>query len=205
MTYNDFKLLTEGTRFKVLDTETTGLNFYGYRGLNGDRITDICIYTVQDGQIVDKFSTLINPERDIPENIVKLTGIENSMVKWAKTFDGVAADIYNYLGGDIIVGHNVSFDWDKFIVPSFKHYVGYYPTNQTIDTLDFARTFMQNAKNHKLGTVYTDLTGKKPKGAHRAEADVVMTVEVFLKLREFAIANKEAILKCFETPENVEV
>ena len=205
MTYRDFKLLTEGRRYKVLDTETTGLNFYGYRGLGGDRITDICIYTVEDGKIVDKFSTLINPEREIPDNIVKLTGIENSMVKWAKPFDGVAADIYNYLGGDIIVGHNVSFDWDKFIVPSFKHYVGYYPTNPTLDTLDFARTFMTGAKNHKLGTVYTDLTGKKPKGAHRAEADVVMTVEVFLKLREFAIANREAILKCFETQENAEI
>ena len=205
MTYRDFLLLTEGKRYKVLDTETTGFNFYGYKGFNGDRITDICIYTVEDGKIIDKYSTLINPERDIPENIVKLTGIENSMVKWAKPFNGVAADIYNYLSDGIVVGHNVGFDWDKFIIPSFKHYVGYYPTNETIDTLDFARTFMTEAKNHKLGTVYTELTGKKPKGAHRAEADVVMTVEVFLKFKEFAITNRETIEKCFNTPENVAV
>lgn len=192
MEYRTIQLATELNRFIVLDVETTGLCYE-----RGDRITDLCAYKILDGKVIDKFSTLINPEQEISENITEITGITNDMVKWAKTFPEIAQDFVNFIGYDVIVGHNVKFDWDKFLKPMLRDMCRYEAPNETICTLQLARTFLKGLKSKKLIEVYRYLTNKEPAITHRAEADVVLTIEVFNQMREFMINNKSQISKCY--------
>lgn len=192
MEYRTIQLMTELNRFIVLDVETTG--FYYYRG---DRITDLCAYKILDGKVIDKFSTLVNPEQKIDSEITEITGITNDMVKWAKTFPEIAQEFVNFIGYDVIVGHNISFDWDKFLKPMLKDMCGYDAPNETICILQLARTFLKGLKSKKLIEVYRHLTNKEPSVAHRAEADVVLTVEVFNLMRKFIIENKSQISNCY--------
>lgn len=192
MDYRTFKLITELNKFIILDIETTG--FYYYRG---DRITDICAYKVENGNVVDKFSTLVNPEQKIDREIEEITGITSDMVKWAKTFPEIAQDFVNFIGYDVIVGHNISFDWDKFLKPMLKDMCRYEAPNETICTLKLARTFLKELKSKKLAEVYKALTHKEPTITHRAEADVVLTTEVFNIMREFILNNKKQIESCY--------
>lgn len=192
MEYRTIQLATELRKFIVLDVETTGL-YYD----RGDRITDLCAYKILDGKVIDKFSTLVNPEQIIDSDIIELTGITNDMVKWAKTFPEIAQDFVDFIGYDVIVGHNISFDWDKFLKPMLKDMCNYDAQNETICTLQLARTFLKGLKSKKLIEVYRYLTHKEPNITHRAEADVVLTVEVFNLMREFMINNKSQISKCY--------
>lgn len=66
--------------FAIIDVETTG------GGIAGNRITEICIALLRDGEVIDKYSTLVNPERDIPYYITALTGIDNEMIAKAPFF-----------------------------------------------------------------------------------------------------------------------
>ena len=190
MTAEDINIICGDNVFKIVDVETTGFNFG-----NGDRITDICIYTVDGDTVVGVYKTLINPERNIPENIQKLTGITDSMVKWAPKFIDVAGQIYERLSSGVIVGHNVSFDLDRFLIPSFKTWYGAPKDFQRIDTMTLARTFSSNLNSFKLQDVYEELTGDKQRVMHRAEADVRMTYEVFKRYREFIKFNYSSIIQ----------
>ena len=106
--------------FAIVDIETCGGKFAFRKG----RIIDICIL-VHDGlQVIDKFSTLINPECHIGSFYTKLSGITNEMVKDAPRFHEVAKEILNFTEGKIFVAHNVSFDYnfikDEFSSLGFK-------------------------------------------------------------------------------------
>ena len=73
--------------FAVIDVETTG------GGIAGNRLTEICIVLLRGTEIIDKYSTLINPEKHIPLQITSLTGIDNEMVEDAPKFPEVAKKI----------------------------------------------------------------------------------------------------------------
>ena len=88
-----------------MDVETTG----GRAGLH--RMTDIGAVKVQNGQIINEFQTLLNPERSIPAFITKLTGITQDMVKDAPLFGQIADDFSEFLGDAIFAAHNVNFDY----------------------------------------------------------------------------------------------
>src|SRR5882757_581953 len=100
--------------FAIVDIETTGGS-----PERGDKITEICIL-VHDGlTVVDKFSTLLNPERRIPQMISRMTGISDEMVEKAPKFFEVAKKIVEMTEGNIFVAHNVNFDY-SFIHAEFK-------------------------------------------------------------------------------------
>src|SRR5690606_10674237 len=92
--------------FAIIDVETTG------GGIAGNRITEICIALIKEGQVIEKFSTLINPQRQIPRYITALTGIDDQMVSTAPYFDEVAEKIDEMTRGAIFVAHNVNFDYN---------------------------------------------------------------------------------------------
>lgn len=162
-----------GQTFVVVDIETTGLSYLG-----GDKITEIGAVKIVDGKIVDKFQTLINPERRISEEITKLTGISEDMVKDMPTFDKIIPDFFKYAAGSIIVGHNLDFDY-KFIKFYAKEQ-GYTFKNEGIDTLPFAREVVPRLKNHKLNTVCDHFSIEFLH--HRALSDAHATAKLFLEL-----------------------
>ncbi|MCH7993396.1 MAG: hypothetical protein IIB57_03020 [Planctomycetes bacterium] len=88
-----------------LDFETTGL----YAD-HGDRPTEVAVVFVRSQTIVDRFQSLMNPGRQIPDFVVHLTGITNSMVKNAPSPTSVMRQLHSKLGNIPIVAHNASFD-----------------------------------------------------------------------------------------------
>jgi DNA polymerase-3 subunit epsilon len=99
--------------YVVVDVETTG-----GRGEN-HRVTEIGAVKVRDGKVVDRFQTLLNPQRAIPPNIIRLTGITPAMVEKAPCFVDIADDFETFMQGAIFVAHNVEFDYG-FIASEFS-------------------------------------------------------------------------------------
>ena len=99
--------------YVVVDVETTG-----GRGEN-HRVTEIGAVKVRDGRIIDRFQTLLNPQRNIPANIIRLTGITPAMVETAPCFADIADEFETFMGQSIFVAHNVEFDY-RFIASEFR-------------------------------------------------------------------------------------
>lgn len=93
-------------RFAVVDVETTGTS-HGY----GDRVTEVAAVIVEDGEIIDGFHSLVNPQRPIPWRITTLTGISDAMVAEAPRFEQIAEPLAAVLAGRTFVAHNAAFDW----------------------------------------------------------------------------------------------
>jgi DNA polymerase-3 subunit epsilon len=101
-------------RYTVVDIETTG------NGYKGSKITEISIFSFDGKVVLNEFTTLINPERNIPNFITNLTGITNAMVKSAPKFYEVAKKIEEMTKDSVFVAHNVNFDYN-IIHEEFKN------------------------------------------------------------------------------------
>jgi DNA polymerase III subunit epsilon len=163
--------------FAIVDIETCGSKFEFRRG----RITDICI-VVHDGlQIVDKFTTLLNPECPITYFYTKLTGITNEMVANAPKFHEVAKKILELTEGRIFVAHNVSFDYN-FIRDEFAS-LGYKFRREKLCTVNLSRKLLPGRISYSLGNLCASL-GIENEARHRAEGDAVATTKLFELLLE---------------------
>lgn len=91
--------------YAVVDIETTGGN-HAYH-----RITEVGIVKLQNGQVIGRFQSLVNPQRNIPQSITRLTGISNDMVADAPVFEALADSIEAFVEGCVFVAHNVNFDY----------------------------------------------------------------------------------------------
>lgn len=160
----------------VLDLETTGLS--------PDRhaITEIAAVKLVNGELVDSFETLINPQRKIPRFITKLTGIDDEMVKDAPLIDEVLPDLDKFIRGHIMVGHNISFDY-RFLSANFDKHLGMRMDNNLVCTAKLARRILPDLPSKKLVSVgeYYNYTNEN---AHRAMADVNATTYIFHKMKE---------------------
>ena len=94
--------------YTVIDIETTG------NGFKGQKITEISIFVFDGKKIVDEFTTLVNPEQNIPPFITNLTGITNAMVRYAPKFHEIAKKVEELTRDTIFVAHNVNFDFGFF-------------------------------------------------------------------------------------------
>lgn len=161
--------------FVVVDIETTGLN------PRTDKITEIAAYKVAKGEIVDKFSALVNPEINISQDIADLTGITNEMVRNAEKIDSVFDKFLKFVDDAIIVAHNASFDI-SFLKTSAKQLnIEFSPT--TLDTLTLSRGLMPNLLRYKLDVICKELNIELKKH-HRASDDAEATAMIFIKLCE---------------------
>jgi DNA polymerase III epsilon subunit family exonuclease len=158
------------SEYIVLDLETTWL--IPYR----EWITEIAAIKCKNWKILDEFQTLINPERHIPNWIVRLTWITNEMVADAPTIKEVMPIFSEFLGNAIIVWHNVSFDF-RFL--SYYHYqcMWNYLENETLYTLKIARKLLPELPNKKLWTI-CEYFGITNESAHRAMWDTRATLKV---------------------------
>lgn len=161
--------------YVIFDLETTGISCIT------DKVVEISAVKVLKNKVVDKFSTLVNPEMKIPFRASQVNHITDDMVKNAPVFKQ-ALDDFNVFAGDMVLaGHNIhTFDM-KFIQRDAKAFWGKVFTNNYIDTLVLARQRLPQLTNYKL----TDLAkhyGISVAGAHRALADCVMNQQVLEKL-----------------------
>jgi DNA polymerase-3 subunit epsilon len=145
-----------------LDLETTGAT------AGSDRITEIGLIHVRNGEQVDEWSTLLNPTILIPQNIQNLTGISNEMVKNAPTFEEIANKLYKMLKDKVLVAHNVRFDF-SFLKNEFRHLgVDYNP--KMLCTVRLSRALFPEEKKHGLDSIIKR-AGISIDARHRALAD----------------------------------
>lgn len=170
--------------FAIVDIETCGPKFAYQKG----RIIDICIL-VHDGiSVVDKFSTLINPDCHIGSFYTNLSGITNEMVKDAPRFHEVAKEILNYTEGKIFVAHNSAFDYN-FIKDEFAS-LGFRFKRDTLCTVRLSRKLLPGKASYSLGNLCASI-GIEIKNRHRAEGDAIATAELLNLLLQLKTQSKE--------------
>lgn len=157
----------------VFDIETTGLSF------KHDKITEIGAVKINNGEIVDTFSALINPEAKIPPKIIELTGITDAMVKDKPTIDKVLPEFIDFIGTDPVVAHNASFD-TSFIKENCKRLNREF-NNTILDTLSLSRILVPTLKRYKLNVLAKHFKVKL-ENHHRAVDDAQATGEIFINL-----------------------
>lgn len=163
--------------YTVLDIETTSLDCY--RG----EILEISAIKVRNQQETEYFSELIKIHNKVGAFTTKLTGITDEMIlKEGKELVLVLKNFKDFLGDDIIVGHNVNFDIN-FIYDSMKKNLGRNLTNDYVDTLRIARKVLPHLKHHKLDDLikYFNLVERNE---HRALNDCILTNQVYIRLGE---------------------
>ncbi|MDE5722240.1 MAG: hypothetical protein K2I30_05840 [Clostridia bacterium] len=167
----------KGKTFVVFDLETTGLNSAASSG-NMDRIIEIGAYKVVDGVIAESFTTFINPQKKLSDEIIRLTGITEEMVASAPTYEQVMPDFFKFCHGAILVGHNIAgFDF-KF-VDYYCAKLGYMLERKIIDTIPLSQELLF-LSNYKLNTV-ADRFGIVF-NHHRAIDDALVTAKIFIEL-----------------------
>ena len=165
--------------FVVFDIETTGLS------KETESITEIGAVKVVDGKIIDRFSTFVNPERPIPAEITKLTGITNEMVADAPVITEILPKFLEFCQDAVLVAHNANFD-TGFIRLNAERKCGIEVKNTVLDTLELSRALLPELKKHKLDIVCEQL-GVSLEGHHRAVNDAEATAEVFLKFIDMLV------------------
>jgi len=159
--------------YAVVDIETTGSK------PDYDRIIEIAIYLHDGEKIVDAYTSLVNPERYIPDFITKLTGITNSMVEDAPKFYEIAKKIVEFTEGHIFVAHNVHFDY-SFLKGEFKS-LGFNYQRKTLCTVRLSRKLIPDLPSYSLGKL-CDSIHIKVHNRHRAKGDAEATAKLLTRL-----------------------
>lgn len=167
------KLLNEYIEdYVVFDLETTGVSPYN------DEVIEISAVKARKGKVVEEFSELVNPQRTIPFAASRVNNITDDMVLDAPFFDEVLRHFLEFVGEDVLVGHNIqSFDM-KFIYRDCERYFHQLITNDYVDTLILAKRCFPEWRHRRLGDL-ADYYGISTQGAHRALADCRMNQRVF--------------------------
>lgn len=160
--------------YVALDLETTGLD------PEWDSIIEIGMVRVRRGEVAAEYSTLVNPGTEIDEFITELTGITNDMLASAPAITEALPTARDFLGDDIILGHNINFDIN-FIYDNCE-YQGLPPvSNGYIDTMRISRRVLPDLKHHRLTDIVKAL-GVDHVQAHRAIGDCRATIDCYKAL-----------------------
>jgi DNA polymerase-3 subunit epsilon len=146
----------------IVDLETTGAH------PAWDRVTEIAVVEVRDGEVVSEWSTLVNPGTSIPPAIQALTGITNAMVADAPSFDALAPGLYERLAGRIFVAHNARFDYG-FLRHEFER-AGLRFQARTLCTVKLSRRLYPGHARHNLDSLI-DRHHLRCSARHRALGD----------------------------------
>ena len=159
--------------YAILDIETTGGQF------NEEGITEIAIYKFDGHEVVDQFISLVNPEIPIQPFVIKLTGINNAMLRTAPKFFEVAKRIIEITNDCIVVAHNASFD-SRILRTEFRR-LGYDFQVPTLCTVELAQRLIPEQPSYSLGKLVRAL-GIPMADRHRASGDALATVKLFKML-----------------------
>ena len=169
--------------YAILDIETTGGQF------NEEGITEIAIYKFDGHEIVDQFISLVNPEIPIQPFVVKLTGINNAMLRSAPKFFELAKRIIEITNDCVLVAHNADFDY-RILRTEFRR-LGYDFNVKTLCTVELSKRLLPEQTSHSLGKLVRAL-GIPMADRHRASGDAMATVKLFKMLLDKDL-NKEIV------------
>ncbi|KAB2806779.1 exonuclease domain-containing protein [Phaeocystidibacter luteus] len=155
--------------YAVIDIETSGGKF------GEERVIEVAIFKYEDGEIIDQFISLVNPEGPIQPYVQKLTGINPKMVRRAPKFHEIAKRIVEVTEDAVFVAHNVNFDY-RVIQEEFAR-LGYDYQRRTLDTITHAQRLIPGLKAYGLETLCEAL-GILNTNRHRADGDARATVKL---------------------------
>ncbi|WP_292891190.1 exonuclease domain-containing protein [Nonlabens sp.] len=167
--------------YAIIDVETTGGKY------NEEGITEVAIYKFDGHEIVDQFASLINPEKEIQPFVVKLTGINNAMLKRAPKFYEVAKRIIEITEGVTLVAHNADFD-HRMLRLEFDR-LGFDYMRPTLCTVELAQSLLPEQNSFNLGKL-TKALGIPITDRHRATGDALATVKLFKLLLQKDVDKK---------------
>ena len=161
-------------KFVVFDLETTGIG-------SAEKITEIGAVKVECGEIIDRYSRLVNPEKYISPEIERLTGISNAMVASQPPIREVLPEFLAFTEGLPLVAHNAPFDC-SFLFREAEA-LGLRVDAPVVDTLRLARRVFPKLPSYKL-TFLTDYFCIAQSDAHRAWCDAEATAKLYLMMRQ---------------------
>tara|TARA_R110000850_G_scaffold276992_1_gene421266 strand:- start:1456 stop:2715 length:1260 start_codon:yes stop_codon:yes gene_type:complete len=167
--------------YAIVDVETTGGKY------NEEGITEVAIYKFDGHEIVDQFASLVNPEKEIQPFVVKLTGINNAMLKRAPKFYEVAKRIIEITEGVTLVAHNADFD-HRMLRLEFDR-LGFDYMRPTLCTVELAQSLLPEQQSFNLGKL-TKALGIPITDRHRATGDALATVKLFQLLLQKDVDKK---------------
>ncbi len=169
-------LLIRTKDFTAIDLETTGLS------PAFDSIIELAAVRYRKGIAVESFQQFVNPGYEIDEFITELTGITNDMLRTAPSIEEVLSDYSDFLGNDVLVGHNVNFDIN-FIYDNCID-MGLAPcSNCFIDTMRISRRMYKEWPDHKLDTL-VKMLNISGRDLHRGENDATLAAQCYLAMCE---------------------
>lgn len=160
----------------VIDFETTGLS-----PAQGDRPTEIAAVLVRDGDIIDRYQSLMNAGLRVPAFIAHLTGITTAMVRQAPPAEQVMAEVADFVGNVPLMAHNAAFDskfWDEELSR-----IGRRRSQRFVCTMLVSRRVLPRAPSYKLGALIAYAGLPAAERAHRALADAEMAAHLTLHLQ----------------------
>ena len=166
--------------FSVVDIETTG------GSTTNDAITEIAVVNLWRGEVIDEWSTLVNPGKRIPPHIVELVGITDAMVADAPPFSNVVQDFLDHTGESVFVAHNVSFD-RRFLKHNVEGLGLIWAMEQELCTLKLAKRQIPagTTGSYKLRDLTRHYEVASPV-SHRALADAQATARLLVKMIEMS-------------------
>ena len=165
---------TIGNRYVVVDLEATSTG-------SKAKIIQVGIVVIEDGKIVDRYTTDVNPHEPLDAHIKELTGLTDQRLAQAPDFSQVARKIFDLVEDGIFVAHNVQFDANLLAENLF--FEGYELRNPRVDTVELAQVFFPELEKYSLPILCWEL-GISLKHAHTALSDAQATAELLLFLRE---------------------
>lgn len=163
-------------RFIAFDLETTGT-------LPGvDKIVEVGAVRFVNGEVEAVFSTLVDPQRGIPEGASRVNGITDDMVIGKPKIEELLEPLSDFCGDDMLVAHNAPFDF-QFLVADYKRHEMRTPKGLVLCTYAMAKKVYPGLANYKLGTLVQHLAIDAA-GFHRAEADATYAAKLFMKMIE---------------------
>ncbi len=162
--------------YVAFDVETTGLD------PEENEIIEIGALKVREGKVQERFMELLKPREAISQTITNLTGITNQMVKNARTADQVVPDFLDFCREDVLIGHNILFDYSFMKVKAAG--IGMSFEKYGIDTLKIARKVHQELDSKSLERLceYYQIENKS---AHRAYHDALATAKLYQTLAHY--------------------
>lgn len=189
-------LISFPVSFTIIDIETTGLSS------EYDQIIELSALKISDNTIVDKFSSLVKPIPNdagiyVDDFITDLIGITNEMLSEAPDTIPTLEKYLNFLGNDVLIGHNVNFDIN-FIYDYSEKLFSKPLSNDFVDTLRISRRLHPNWSSRTL-LVLSDAYGVDYTNAHRSLSDCHITLKCYDALRNDALSQYETLEAFFDS------
>ena len=159
--------------YVALDLETTGI------GARHEKIMEIGMVKVIDGETTDTYHTMVNPHREIPKRIVELTGITDDMVKDALGIEEILDEVLAFTEDLPLLGHQIIFDYGFLVQAAVNQKRKF--EKYGVDTLKLCRYLMpgEEKKNLSAACAYFAVTQDT---AHRALSDAYATHNLYQEL-----------------------